>query len=158
MRLRPYLLTDKAACLAIFDSNTPLYFGVDERPEFAEFLDAPNCDYFVVEDEAATVVGCGGYYVDSTRGLAALCWGMVVRDHHKQGLGQFLLRERLAKICQGKEAEQVLIQTSQHTAGFFEKAGFVTTYIVEDAYAPGLHRYDMGLWLDEDHCKGLGGV
>jgi hypothetical protein len=40
-----------AACLAIFDGNTPEYFAPHERGEYAAFLaDEGSRPYFVVED------------------------------------------------------------------------------------------------------------
>ena len=47
------------------------------------------------------------------------------------------------------EAKEVLLDTSQHTFGFFEKLGFVTTKITKDGYTLGLNRYDMKLVLEE---------
>lgn len=155
MHLRPYTLTDKDACLAIFDGNTPLYFGIDERPDFVTFLDEPNCIYFVLENASGQVIGCGGYYINDKRRIAALCWGMVAREQHKRGAGQFMLTARLREICQSGNADRVMIDTSQHTAGFFQKAGFTVNAIVENAYAPGLHRYTMTLLLDKQYCQQL---
>jgi hypothetical protein len=54
MNFRPYVMEDKAACLAIFDSNTPLYFAEHERLDFSAFLDAPEGRYFVGEEDNPT--------------------------------------------------------------------------------------------------------
>lgn len=35
---RPYLPADEADCFNLFDSNTPKYFGLAERPAFENFL------------------------------------------------------------------------------------------------------------------------
>ncbi len=38
--IEPYTPNDHAACLRIFDSNTPRFFTREERSAFAAFLDA----------------------------------------------------------------------------------------------------------------------
>lgn len=40
---------------------------------------------------------------------------------------------------------EVALDTSQHTRPFYERLGFRTVRVTPDAYAPGLHRYDMRL-------------
>lgn len=156
MKLRAYKSTDKQACLAIFDSNVPQYFAKHERIEFVQFLDNPICTYFVVENESAAVIGCGGYHYDPATHESILCWGMVTRDHHKTGVGKFLLRERLKRLCADSDGQAVLrLNTSQHTYGFFEKFGFVVTKIIENGFALGLHEYDMLLTMTPDYCAAL---
>ncbi len=81
---------------------------------------------------------------------------MVACEHHKRGAGQFMLTARLREICQSGNADRVMIDTSQHTAGFFQKFGFTVDAIVENAYAPGLHRYTMSLVLNKPYCERLG--
>lgn len=156
MHLRSYTPTDKTACLAIFDSNTPPFFAPHERAEFEVFLEreAGRCPYLVLEDETGQVLACGGYYITRNRD-AGLCWGMVHRDHHRRGLGRQLLLARLQHLSQEHPGITVRLDTSQYTCGFFEKAGFVITSITENGYAPGLHRYEMELHLDTAHCQTL---
>lgn len=155
MRLRPYMLDDKSACSAVFASNIPKFFAPHEQAEFDTFLNEPECTYFVVEDEDGVIIGCGGYYVNEAQRIGALCWGMVANDHHHLGIGRFLLNERLRAICEEGKAALVVIDTSQHTAPFFEKAGFTTNRIIPDHYAPGLHSYQMSLKLDSAYCHSL---
>lgn len=160
MKLRDYRPNDKAACLAIFDSNIPQFFARHERLEFDAFLNAPLCTYFVIEaDNApfpAPIIGCGGYHYDPETSKAILCWGMVARAHHKTGVGKALLVGRLMKLCAESDGAAVLrLNTSQHTYGFFEKFGFVVTRIVEHGFAPGLHEYDMELRMTPDYCERL---
>ena len=155
MYFRPYDLSDKPACVRIFASNVPKFFAPHEQAEYEVFLDQPNCTYFVVENDAHQVIGCGGYYVDDTRRVGALCWGMVANEVHHQGVGRYLLLQRLNRICLEGGTDFVLIDTSQHTAPFFEKSGFVTGKIIKDHYAPGLHSYEMALKLDDARCQWL---
>lgn len=161
MELRLYQLTDFDHCLAAFDSNTPKYFAPHERADFAEFLQrmaAPDSTdpYFVVIDDAGAVIGCGGYFLQQTQGAAGLSWGMVTRTAHGTGAGRFLLLARLQRICQETAADRVLLNTSQHTYGFFAKVGFVVDKITEDGFGPGLHDYAMTLVLRPGWCTAHG--
>jgi hypothetical protein len=149
MHLRPYAAADKDTCLALFASNMPTFFCAAEMPGFAGFLDRLPCPYFLVEDRGEAV-GCGGYFVDTATGIATLIWGIVRRDRHRHGIGRFLLRSRLAKIAADPTAVKVVLNTSQHTTGFFEREGFVVQSITLDGYFPGLHRHDMELLLDSE--------
>ncbi len=75
------------------------------------------------------------------------------RAWHGQGIGRRLLEERLQRLRKIPRVRVVKLQTSQHTYGFFEKAGFRTESVKQDGYGPGLHLYNMGLILDEDRCQ-----
>lgn len=152
MKFRSYTLADKAACLTVFDSNTPKFFAEHERDDFSQFLDAPGGSYFVVEHENGVVIGCGGYwgYAD---GRVALTWGMVAQSHHRHGIGRWLLLKRLAQLCSAREFEIVTIETSQHSCGFFEKIGFQINEIRENGFAPGLHLVSMRFPLDATTCE-----
>jgi len=146
---RPYTPADETACLALFDSNTPKFFGPEERPAFASFLKRQPCPFFVVEAESL-IVACGGYGNDSQTGKIILAWGMVRGDLHRQGLGTFLLQERLKLIFQKNPAARVIIDTSQHSQTFFARFGFQAAQTIPDYYAPGLHRVDMELALTDN--------
>jgi len=146
MDLRPYLQSDRSACLAVFDSNVPEFFDPVERGGFDEFLKCPDCHYLVMEHDGA-IVGCGGYAVEMEEGLARLVWGMVRRDSHKLGLGRFLLLFRLREIGKAGGIRIVRLDTSQHAVPFFRKQGFKDTGIVRNGYAPGLDRIEMTMKL-----------
>jgi GNAT superfamily N-acetyltransferase len=143
--MRPYALADRHACLQAFDSNVPRYFAPHERDEFDRFLAAPDAEYFVLEDQAGAIVGCGGYYVNRESGEAGLVWGMVVRTHHGMGIGRKLLDYRLARLRTDPDVRMVILETSQHSAGFFAKAGFLIEHIIPDGFAPGLDQVKMRL-------------
>ncbi len=146
---RPYLPADKADCLDLFDRNTPQYFGPAERPDFENFLKQQPCPFFVVEAQG-TVIACGGYGTDPQSGKIVLAWGMVRGDRHRQGVGTFLLQERLKVIFHENPTAQVSINTSQHSQSFFARFGFIVTKTTPDYYAPGLHRVDMELELTDN--------
>lgn len=151
--IRVYNDPDRAACLSLFDTNTPDFFDPDEREEFMLYLDdlserGPNAEYLVLV-AGASVLACGGLYV--TENLeAGLAWGMVARDHHGAGLGKRLLLERLRRIARRANVRAVVLDTSQRSSGFFERFGFQVVRVTEDGYGEGLHRVDMKLELNAE--------
>ncbi len=147
MTIRLYRAADKAACLALFNSNMPKFFAADERTEFDRFLDAPVGQYFVLEAPDGAIVGCGGYEVTSAGATAKLNWGMVDRARHRDGLGHRLLAHRIADIKADGSIRKIVMDTSQHVAGFFAEHGFRTIRVIPDGYKPGLDQVDMCLDL-----------
>jgi ribosomal protein S18 acetylase RimI-like enzyme len=146
MDVRPYLPSDRDACLAIFDSNSPEFFKSHGRGDFEEFLDGPGGNYFVMEHEGA-VIGCGGYIVAPEKTLARLVWGIVGRDWRRQGLGRFLLLFRLREITKAGGVEMVHLDTPPDSAPFFRSQGFKVARVEKDGYAPGLDRLEMTMKL-----------
>jgi GNAT superfamily N-acetyltransferase len=146
MEIRPYRPEDAPACLAIFDSNTPTFFLPSERNEFVTFLAEPDGTYLVgIADDV--LVACGGYWPLPHAPVAALTWGMIHRDRHRQGLGRQLLEYRLAALRQHPGLIAAVLQTSQHSATFFTRAGFVVEEVRPDGYGPGLDEYRLRLPL-----------
>jgi N-acetylglutamate synthase-like GNAT family acetyltransferase len=140
---REYVPTDLEACLAIFDSNTPKYFAPAERTDFISHF-AEEQIYFVLEQQGY-VVACGG--LEEVRsGVWVLTYGMVRQDLHGQGLGTRLLEERLDWL-RGRGAEELHLDTTQHSRGFFARFGFVERGFVANGYGQGLDRFDMVLAL-----------
>lgn len=143
---RPYLDTDREACMALLDSNVPRFFSDHERPDFIEFLDTSDRTYLVVTS-GDTVVGCGGFTLNDNNRVANLCWGMVRRDHHGKGLGALLLRARLQTIVANTPARFVRLATTQHTMGFYCRFGFKVQSVEKDGFASGLDAVEMRLSL-----------
>jgi len=143
--IREYQPTDRAGCLAVFDSNVGGSFLPSERPDFAAHLDALPGPYLVIEDDGV-IIACGGYAPNiESPDTADLCWGMVRRDLQGSGLGLRLIEARLERIRQDKTFTYVLLKTSQETAGFYERFGFATEQVIQNGIADGLHRHDMKL-------------
>jgi hypothetical protein len=152
MLVRDYTPADRAACLAVFATNTQHFFLPEEAAEFAAFLNQLPGPYLVViEDER--VVGCGGFRVAGD--TAVLTWGMVRRERHRERIGWRLLVARLARIVATPGVVRVRNDTSQHSRGFFERAGFVVTRVQPDGYGPGLDRHRMELVLDDVRRQSL---
>lgn len=143
--LRRYRSADRDACLRLFESNIPSSFFPYEIPEYLGFLDYLPGPYLVVEGPGGALAGCGG--IADHHGAVTLCWGMVARDLQHQGIGRLLLQVRLALALDIPDARRVILNTSQRTAGFFEKEGFTTRHVQENFFAPGMHRHDMKLTL-----------
>jgi predicted GNAT family N-acyltransferase len=146
MSFRNYRAPDRAACISLFDSNVPLYFAAGERADFTGFLDDLPGPYLVMED-GGRIVACGGWARQQPDAPAVtLCWGMVDRACHRRGLGRQLLEARLARIAADKPAAaEVLLSTSQHSAGFFARYGFEVCKVVPEGYGSGIDRCDMRL-------------
>ncbi len=80
MNFRPYTTDDYAACLAIFDSNVPMFFAPEERAEFSAFPGKPQGAYFVLVDDGggglwrvAVIAKCGGLASSSGGWCGGIC-------------------------------------------------------------------------------------
>lgn len=149
IKIREYTNGDKLECIEAFKSNVPIYFSEQEVHDFTFFLERiengiDDIPYFVLAYNQK-IIGCGGYEKDKSNKIYALAWGLIHKDFHNKGFGEQLLSYRLEKIKQFDSQSSVIIDTTQHSAGFFEKYGFVTKKETENYYAPGLHRIDMEL-------------
>lgn len=146
---RLYNAADFTACLSIFDSNVPLYFAIEERAEFCDFLlnigDLEG--FYLVLTLNDTIVACGGVSIETEKKRAALSWGMVHRKFHREGLGKHLMSARLEQLHTLRTVGKLIIATSQHTSGFYEKHGFTVINVTPDGFAPGLDRWEMKLQL-----------
>ena len=140
--LRTFNPTDASACLALFDSNVPRYFGAHERADFYRYLlhSERESDYLVIERHGR-VVACGGLMrIDAD--TAAFCWGMVDRTLHRQGLGNALAQARVER-AHALGVRRLTLSTSQHTRDFYAAHGFEVTGIVPDGHGPGLDAVHM---------------
>lgn len=149
VNVRPWRREDLAAGLDLFDSNVPRFFAPSERQDFIGFVEATDDPYFVLEDAAGNVVGCGGFgRAEHDPSAVVLCWGMVRSDLHGRGLGDLLLRMRLDRIASDPTHRIVEIETTQHSQGFFARYGFAEKRSVADGFAPGMDLVEMTLELD----------
>ncbi|KQQ36309.1 hypothetical protein ASF61_07280 [Duganella sp. Leaf126] len=146
--IRPYTPSDLAACLSIFDGNTPEFFSPCEREEFEVFLTTHAVAWnFQVIERDGKLVACGGHALDLRTGCANFCWGMVEQGLHGTGLGTMLTVARLTAIRDTAGVVSVCLDTSQHTQGFYAHFGFRHARTVVDGYGPGLDRWEMVLDL-----------
>jgi N-acetylglutamate synthase-like GNAT family acetyltransferase len=151
LAIRAYQISDKQACLEVFESNVPKYFTQAEIADYDKFLEmipikveANKTFYYVVVFENK-VIGCGGFGDKDNSDIITLAWGLIHQNFHKKGIGKVLLDYRLDQIKEKFPNQPVYIDTTQYSYGFFEKYGFETIKITNNFYEKGLHRYDMKL-------------
>ncbi|MBI0476473.1 GNAT family N-acetyltransferase [Sphingomonas sp. MA1305] len=142
--VRAYDPADRAAVLAIFDSNLPEYFGAGDREWLEETLDDPDGPAFVVTVDGAAAA-FGGYELWEHYNKALLYWGMASRRFHRAGLGRLLLFARLAHAAQAAEpaTRWVTVDTSPRVAPFFERCGFETTAVWPQGYRSGMTMHEL---------------
>lgn len=145
---RTYAEADRAAVLAIFESNLPEYFSLSDRNWLEKTLDEPDGPSFLVTLDG-TPAAFGGYELWDDYNKALLFWGMVARGHHGAGLGKLLLFERLLHIATAARppTRYVTVDTSPMISPFFEHCGFELTSVWPEGYRSGatMHelRYDL---------------
>lgn len=138
MTIRPYISADLEDVVAIFRSNIPKYFGSEEEAGLRDFLATFSDDYFVCEIDGE-VIGSGGFALnEGEENTVSLCWGMIRSDHLGNGLGRELTEFRIDAARDRYGDISLVISTSQHTQGFYEKFGFRLTEHVPDGFGPGI--------------------
>ncbi len=144
INLRPYGPGDLADVIDVFRSNIPKYFGPEEEPGLREFLLSERADdYFVMEIDGERI-GAGGFALNDNK-TVSLCWGMIRSDLLGTGLGRELTEFRIAKAREKFGDLPLVISTSQHTQGFYEKFGFRLVSHEPDGFGPGIDNYKMQL-------------
>jgi len=153
MKFRAYLPSDRSACIALFKSNMPKFFDPIELPLYEGWLDAQDqsvialkenrAEHYFVAERDGTIVACGGLCIREAKDAVSMAWGMVDNSLHKQGIGKAFLEFRIRTAQELYPGFEIELDTTQHSYTFFEKYGFRVVKITEDAYAPGMHRYDM---------------
>ena len=145
---RTYAEADRAAVLAIFESNLPDYFSLSDRNWLEKTLDEPDGPSFLVTIDG-TPAAFGGYELWDDYNKALLFWGMAARGYHGAGLGKLLLFERLLHIATAARppTRYVTVDTSPMISPFFEHCGFELTSVWPEGYRSGatMHelRYDL---------------
>jgi len=144
---RPYASGDFNACMAIFDSNVPTFFAMEERAEFSEFLRVTNTteNPYLVFTLKGSVIACGGLTIQIERRQASLSWGMVERAFHRKGLGTRLTQDRLTLARRFPSVDTVALSTTQYSSGFYSQLGFIVAKVTPDGFGAGLDRLDMSL-------------
>lgn len=141
MDIRAFEKTDLDAVIDIFRSNIPKYFGADEESGLRDFLREGCENYFVAEIDGE-IVASGGIALNDDD-TVSLCWGMVRADHLGTGLGKTLTLFRIEKAVEKFGDRALVINTSQHTRGFYEKLGFALTEHTPDGFGAGIDECKM---------------
>lgn len=164
--VRGYEDADRAAVMAIFETNLPDYFGAGDREWLGETLDEPDGPAFVVTIGGAPAA-FGGYEVWEHYNKALLYWGMAARRYHRCGLGRLLLFERLIHVATtaAPATRYVTVDTSPLVAPFFQHCGFEQTSVWPGGYRSGMTMHELRFDLegtpvrdlivlrDEAHCR-----
>lgn len=141
--MREYKPDDLESVVQVFRTNIPKYFGLGEEVGLRDFLRDLSEDYYVVEVEGE-IVGAGGIALNDDN-TVSLCWGMVRSDKLGTGLGKKLTEFRIEK-SRGKFGDlPLVISTSQHTQGFYEKFGFRLIEHTPDGFGFGIDICKMQL-------------
>lgn len=135
--IRPYELSDRTILEEIFMLNTPKYFAPEELGDFLEYLDLFGDDY-VVAVVGGQIVGGGGYWIRESDQQGGLSWAFLHPDFQGTGVGKALAVYRIDKIKASGKAKTIMVETSQHSFGFYEKFGFKLVGQQSDYWAPGI--------------------
>jgi GNAT superfamily N-acetyltransferase len=153
--VREYAPADRKPVLAVFQSNVPEHFAASEEAFLRKTMASPDGPLFVVV-EAEEVVGFGGYEVSDHYNQGVLVWGMVRADRHKRGLGRLLLTHRLEHVAAaGNRPRWVVVDTTPHIAGFYERCGFEVVARWPGGYRVGFDRVDLRLELTDAVVAGV---
>jgi GNAT superfamily N-acetyltransferase len=154
-KIRRYRPADRKAVLAAFRSNVPDHFPASEEAWLRAALDEPDGPFFVVV-EADEVVAFGGYELSAFYNLGTLVFGLVRADRHGTGIGRALLHYRLLHMAGRKlRPRYVTVDTHPHTAGFFERCGFVEIARWPGGYRSGRDRVDLRFELSDEAVERL---
>jgi len=143
MLIIKYTPVFREECVGIFKSNLPKFFDLEELELFENFLDHDIEDnYYVVKDDRH-ILACGGIFLDKKTDVAGLSWGMVHADHHLKGIGKLFTQYRIDLLKKIYPSKTYKLETSQHTAAFYEKNGFNAVDIIPDGFGKGIDKYIM---------------
>lgn len=150
MEVRPYTLTDRDSCLALFDENAPEHFGLNERPDFAAYLDGGPAFFRVIE-EGGWVLACGGIELFPDQASAEFRWVMAACAAQGRGLGRLLMLLGARDALEAGGIREILVYTTPGSAGFFRKLGLPaeTLRTEPDYWTRGLHLELLRLRLDD---------
>ncbi len=142
LEIKKYSNTNKSAVIELLRSNTPEYFDPTEETDLINYLDHEREDYFIVE-ENSQIVGAGGinYFLDEK--TARISWDMIAPNAQGKGLGQHLIKYRIAHIKKNHLIDQIVVRTSQLVYQFYEKMGFELEEIVKGYWAKNYDLYIM---------------
>lgn len=140
--IRKYKAEDKEALEKIMLNNIPKYFAETEIDDYREYLSTKLEDYYLATLDDRIIAG-GGINYDKNRQLAKISWDLVDVPFHHQGIGSLLLSHRLEVISNKKDIKNIVVRTSQHAYGFYQKKGFKLLETHKDYWAKGFDMYKM---------------
>lgn len=145
--IRKYTKEDKEEVLNLIRPLVPEYFAEEEIKDFEHYLIHEIEDYFVYQTEDK-IIAAGGINYNLKNVTAIISWDMVHIDYLGKGIGRKLVEYRIEFIKKKKNIHRIVVNTSQHTFGFYEKFGFSTSKIKKDFWAEGFDLYQMEFNLE----------
>lgn len=139
---RFYTPEDREACLAIFDDNCPEFFALNERVDYAQFLDSVPTEYEVCILDGV-IVGAFGL-VGKEQEWRELNWILISPKVQGLGIGSIIVK-RVVSIGKAAKLMGLKIAASHLSAPFFAKHGATHIREVENGWGIGMHRIDMEL-------------
>jgi len=141
---KPFDSADEAACLELFDANSPEFFASNERADYLAFLAARPAGYEVCVVQGR-VVGAFGLIGDDPSSRR-LNWIML--DPAMQGLGVgSAMMTRVLDAARHARLEVVEIAASHRSAPFFARFGASAVRVTEHGWGRDMHRVDMEITL-----------
>ena len=117
MEIRQFRLSDRDACIRLFEANRDSFFSKVPQQEFINLLDDSTTAIFVAEHND-NIVGGGAFSKSS------ILWLMVHPELQRQGIGRFLAMFLLREMGKTDPVPSVSVKTIPATSVFFEKLGF----------------------------------
>lgn len=145
--IRPYIVADRQALIAMLRLNTPQYFAPEEEEEFIDYLNNKREDYFVVE-EAGQVIGAGGLNNFDNNTWVRISWDLVHPDFQGRGVGKALTLFRIEEVRKRTTVRLIQVRTSQLVYPFYEKLGFELEKVEKDFWAQGFDLYQMKMEIN----------
>ncbi|NLR93108.1 GNAT family N-acetyltransferase [Flammeovirga agarivorans] len=146
MQIKTYHPSNKERLIEIFHSNCPKYFDPNDEEYLIDFLDNyTDENYYVVENENGSIIGCGGYYTKEDH--HGIPW--VMFESKSIGAAQLLsvsdtfYKEIENKILAEGKGLDININTTQLMEKLFNRYGFKTYEIIKDGFGEGLDEYKM---------------
>lgn len=133
------------ACMALFEQNCPSHFAVNERQDFAEFLQQCPADYYVLIRQQQ-VVACFGFTVHPHDRHGQINWIMAAKSTHGSGIGRQMMQYAI-NLAKQAQIDIVDIAASHLSAPFFARFGAEALNYIEHGWGQDMHRIDMQLHI-----------
>ncbi len=144
LHIREYTPDDLDACLDIFTSNLDAL--PDLRDHFAEFL-MQGTSWFLVVEHNGRAAACGGLEISGDTNASRFLFGIVHKDHQRQGIGTILTLTRLLLVPTDEPPALVAMEAASATESFYTRFGFERMMPHEKRRHDFASYVDLGLWL-----------
>ena len=142
--IREYRSSDRQSMIHLLRLNTPAFFSPLEECDLEVYLDNHIGHYFVLEFNGE-IAGCGGFNFSDNFKTGKISWDIFNPAYQGRGLGSLLLQYRIEKMKNSFGMKEIIVRTSQHAHGFYEKNQFLLQHVEKDYWAPGYDLYLMVL-------------